>query len=110
MGSSPKSFRHSAGVLGSVYTLYLCGKVSLQDQAAWKKFAPVSGSLLTIGRTGSQGFIVLCVSSDHALSKFCAQTALATRYFGFVVQLVSNKERKNKTYIAEIHRNICETF
>ena len=54
--------------------------------------------------------MVLRVSSDHALSKFCAQTALATRYCGFLVQLVSNKERKNKTYRGEIHRTIYETF
>ena len=65
---------------------------------------------LTLGRTGSHGLIVLHVSSDHVLSKFCAQTALTTRYCGFLVQLVSIKERKNNTYIGEIHRNICETF
>ena len=99
---------HSAILPGSVYMLYLRGKVPFQDQGAWKKFTPVSGSLLTIGGTGSHGLIFLHVSSDHELSKFCAQTD--TRYCGLLVQLVSNKEKKNKTYIGEIHRNICKTF
>ena len=66
--------------------------------------------LLTLGWTGSHGLIVHHVSSDHVLSKFWAQTALATRHCGFLVQLVSIKERKNNTYIGEIHRNIYETF